>query len=314
MTKRFKTILSGLLVCGLAATAAFTTIEASEKQPISQIVAFGDSYSDNGSANAVSTAVIASGNEDAFVKPGELYWENRYSNGKTAVEVLAEMADLPLTNFATGGATSGFENYTPWMDSLGYTGVLGQIDKYAASLNGAPVDPNTLHFMFISANDYFRFVDFELEGELLDVADQAVANIKTGVETLAKMGAKQFFISGSSDLSLVPYEISVGRADQAAAFRDRVNSQLPSMLQSLEKTLDVSITFFDVTKVSDEIVANPNAFGITVLDKECQPTYPEIKPVAPNQDQYYFFDEWHFTRIVHRTIGERMYTAFQGIK
>lgn len=284
--------------------------QAASKQSITQIVAFGDSYSDNGTANQVSNAVIAIGDSDAFEKPGELYWSNRYSNGKTAVEVLAEIAGLPLQNFATGGATTGYANYTTWMDSLGSTGLLGQIDKYAATLEGGQVTSNTLHFIFASANDYFAFMDYEMQGDIVDVAANAINNLEGAVRKLFALDAKKFFIVGSSDLTLVSYEIDANRLYEAEAFTTYVNRNLPIVLKSLEKELDIEITYFDVTKVSDNIAANPIRFGIAHMTAAAQPTYPKILPVAPNVDEHYFFDEWHYSRIVHRIIGEAFYVAF----
>ncbi|MDZ4941376.1 SGNH/GDSL hydrolase family protein, partial [Clostridium perfringens] len=158
--------------------------------------------------------IMASANrpDDAYLKPSdELYWKGRYSNGPTAVEVLAENLGVQLVNYATGGATSGEKNYSEWMDPLGNTGVLGQIEKFENSLKEGKADPDALYFIFASANDYFSFMDYSLPGTVEDVADKAVDNINNAIKRLVTLGAKNFFVVNSSDLSLVPYEITSNR-------------------------------------------------------------------------------------------------------
>lgn len=193
------------------------------------------------------------------------------------------------------------------MDYLGPTGTLGQIETFEKSLNGKKADPNALYFIFASANDYFLFMDYSMPGTVEEVADKAVDNINTAVKKLADLGAKKFFIVNSSDLSLVPDEIANKRTDAAAAYVKHFNKKLPKSLKKVKKGLDISI--FDHTKVSKKIVRNPKKYGLVELNKECQSTYPEVKPAHENPDQYYFWDEWHFTRVVHTIYGEEMYNA-----
>lgn len=317
MKKIFRNVLTGLLVSSFALTSA-GTVSAQEvrKEGISKIVAFGDSASDSGEAYAVSKEILALPEvpEGAFLKPGTVYWENRYSNGKSAIEVLAEMMDKKLTNYATGGATSGYKNYTPWMDTIAYTGVLGQIDKYEKSLNGQKADPNALHFIMVGANDYSEFLDYELEGTIEGVADTVVANMAIAIRDLAELGAEKFLISNSIDLTLTPYEIREGRTDAAKAYTERVNTTLPDVLADLEKELNVDITEFDAAKVMGDIAKNPQKHGIRFVGVEAQPTYPEIKPAKTNADEYFSWDEWHFSRVTHRVIGEAMYALAKNIK
>lgn len=319
-----KHILNLCLICiimilsGCAKTQEQTKVDSANTTKISktnltQVIAFGDSYSDNGGANRCSTEIVNSENapEAAFIKPGEVYWKNRYSNGKTAVEILAEQLNVFLTNFATGGATTGESNYSAWMDTLKNSGLLGQITEFEESLAGKQADFEALYFIFASANDYYYFMDFELPGKIEAVADQAVDNLKTAVRRLANLGAKKIFVVNSSDLTLVPYEISMNHEKEAAAFRDYVNNKLPQEMNILSELLEVTIQVFDMKKASDEIVKNAKDYGLSILDKPCQPTYPEIKTANTEEDSYYFWDEWHYTRAVHKILGEKMYNELK---
>jgi phospholipase/lecithinase/hemolysin len=316
--KNVKSIVTILLVCSFVFSGIwYVTAKDKTKGEFTQVFAFGDSFSDNGEAKKISTEIVHSKDcpDGAYIKPSdELYWNDRYSNGPTAVEVLAKKLDLNLTNYATGGATTGKENYSNWMDHLGYTGVLGQIEKFEKSLNGAKADPDALYFIFASGNDYFLFMDYSHPGKIEDVADKAVENINTAVEKLSKLGAKNFFVVNSSDLSLVPYEIANNRTDSSKAFMERVNKNLPESMNNLQNDLNVSIMLFDITKVSDNIIKNPQKYGLVELSKECQSTYPKVKPAHENPDQYFFWDEWHPGRVAHKIFGEEMYNELKNFK
>ena len=318
MKRSFKSIITILLVCSFIFSGIwYVTAKDKTKGEFTQVFAFGDSYSDNGEAKKISTEIVNEKDspDGAYIKPSdELYWNDRYSNGPTTVEVLAKKLDVNLTNYATGGATTGKENYSTWMDHLGDTGMLGQIEKFEKSLNGAKADPEALYFIFASANDYFLFMDYSRPGTVEGIADKAVTNIDTAVKRLSSLGAKKFFVVNSSDLSLVPYENTTNRTDSAKAFVERVNKKLPQTMNKLQKDLNISIMLFDHTKISDKITKNPEKYGLVELSKECQSTYPKVKPACENPDQYYFWDEWHFSRVVHETFGEEMYNKVKNFK
>ena len=122
------------------------------EESISQIYAFGDSYSDDGLSLEISTDAVEAGVADSFILPADpelgLYdEEGRWTNGETAVEVLADNLGVDLTNYAVGGAKSGDGNYYSWLDSFQNTGVFGQINQFNSELAGQPADPDALYFI-----------------------------------------------------------------------------------------------------------------------------------------------------------------------
>lgn len=281
-----------------------------EDSKYSKVVAFGDSYSDNGMALKISTKIVNGKKKikDAYIKPSiELYWNGRYSNGNTAVEVFAKKLKVSLKNYAVGGATTGTSNYSAWMDTLGRTGVLGQIEQFEKDLKGKKADSKALYFIFASANDYFYYVDYNRPGKVETAAKKAVNNLKTAVKRLTKLGAKNFFIVNSSDLAMVPYEIQMKRTKKAKAFTDYVNKNLPKELEQLKKSSKAAITLFDLPKVSREVQKNPSKYGIKVFKTPCEVTYPKAEKAKKNPDSYYFWDEWHYTKAIHSLVGKKMY-------
>lgn len=320
MKKFLKAVLTGVLISSFALTSVgFTSAEEVNTRGVSKIVAFGDSASDNGGINTNGSGAYAISKEvlelpevpeGAYLKPGEVYWQNRYSNGKTAIEVLAEMMDKRLENYATGGATSGYENYSDWMDTVAYSGVLGQIDKYEESLNGEEIDPTVLHFILSGGNDYSKYASSK---PLEEIADQVVENYEIAIRELSALGAKKFLVANSMAIKLSPYGTPES-IKSCEAYTRRINDQLPAVLESLEQELDIDITSFDTEGSMLEIAENAQKYGIRNITEPCQPTYPELLPIEPNVDEYYFFDEWHFTRVVHRAMGEDMYSVAKNIK
>ncbi len=279
-------------------------------ESISQIYAFGDSYSDEGLSLEISTAAVEAGVPDSFILPAdpelELYdEEGRWTNGLTAVEVLAKNLDVDLTNYAVGGAKSGDGNYYSWLDSFQNTGVSGQVEQFSADLAGQPADPDALYFIFASANDFFEFSDFGLPGTIEDLANQTVDNIKQKISNIAALGAEEFFIVNSSDLGILPGTIEFEQAEDAALFTEEVNSLLPQELVTLEEELGVDIVLYDHEAISDEIRANPEEYGLTNIDDPYQPVFPVETP-SGNPAEYYFWDEYHPTAQVHQIIGEDM--------
>ena len=278
---------------------------------ISQIYAYGDSYSDNGASFEISTQAVNAGVPDSFILPADpalgLYdSEGRWTNGATAVEVLADNLGVGLTDYAVGGAKSGDGNYYGWLDSFQNTGVFGQIEQFKAETSGQAADEDALHFIFASANDLFEYVDFGLPGTVEELATQTVDNIGESISSLADNGAKQFLVVNSSDLDILPGVIEFEQVEEAALFTDLVNQLLPKKLERLSQELDgVEIALYDHVAISNEIRSNPQDFGLTNVNEPCQPVFP-VEPICSAPDEFYFWDEYHPTRKVHQIIGEDM--------
>ncbi|QIB68772.1 SGNH/GDSL hydrolase family protein [Aminipila butyrica] len=319
MKKRYVSIVisillvtSGLYGCGNKAVS-FDTSNPEEKASISQIFAFGDSFSDNGGSLKVSTEVmnLPTPITGASILPcdpqSDLYWEGRWSNGKTAVEYLASELDVKLTNYAVGGAKSGKDNYYDWLNSYKKTGVLSQIDWFKSSLKNGKADSDALYFIFVSANDYFYHMDYNTPDSIKELSAQTVKNINTAVTTLSKLGAKKFMLVSCVDLSIEPWEVSNSRIAQAEEYTTNVNTALSGGLNDLMDKLNVDIIYFDYPKeVSQEIRTNPDQYGIKELNKPYEFTSPEIVKSEGNPEEYYFWDEWHPTTTVHKIAGEEM--------
>jgi len=236
----------------------------------------------------------------------KLYWNGRWSNGPTAVEVLATDIHVKLTDYAVGGATSGKYNYYDWINKYEATGVLGQLDRFKKDLDGKKVDPNALYFIFVSANDYFQHTDFNLPGTIKELSKQTVQNIDTTVKELSDLGAKNFMVVNSTDLSIVPWEVINSKSSEAKEYTTDVNTKLAVDLKNMSTTLKVKIILFDHTAVSKMIRSNPTKYGIKEINKSFERAYPNIVAGKNNPNEYYFWDEWHPTKVVNKIVGDEM--------
>lgn len=318
MKKKFLSLISSLFIIlfglsGCGTNPATTSTSLKNKPQISQIYAFGDSYSDNGNGSMkISKEImnlpkpIAGSSILPSDPKNKLYWNGRWSNGPTAVEVLSADLHVKLTDYAVGGATSGKNNYYDWINKYKNTGVLAQEDWFKKSLAGQKADPNALYFIFVSANDYFQHMDFNMPGTIKELSKQTDQNIETTVKELSDLGAKNFMVVSSTDLSAVPWVVINSQTSSAKEYTADVNTELPKDLKNLDTTLNIKITFFNHTAVSKKIRSNPIKYGIKEANKSFERTYPNIIVGKDNPNEHYFWDEWHPTKTVHKIVGDEM--------
>ncbi|NVL34664.1 SGNH/GDSL hydrolase family protein [Pseudomonas syringae pv. actinidiae] len=296
----------------LTAVLALNVSSAFGSPALDHLYAFGDSYSDNGAGEAFTAQLAAKKASEAQQLPGSLYWQGRWTNGPTAVELLAKGLNVPLTDYAIGGAKSGNGNYYTWMEPFRDTGLLGQIADHLKAAPAHKVDPNALYFVFISANDFFEWADFSRPGSVAALGESSVTNIKKATQMLIAAGAKRLMVVGTTDLSHVPAVVLGNQVASATEFQQVLEQKLPTILKGLAESSGVTITYFDHLAFSNKLRSEAEAFGLTELDKPCQATYPDVKPVCENQDAHYYWDEWHPTRTVHFEMAKAMLAALKA--
>lgn len=290
----------------LAALLTLTASTAFGAPSYDHLYAFGDSYSDNGAGQTFTRTLATQKVKDSQELPGSLYWKGRWSNGPTAVEDLALALKTPLTDYGIGGAKSGNGNYYAWMEPFRDTGVFGQIADHLKAAKTHKADPNSLYFIFISANDFFEWADFSHPESIEVLSQKSMANIQKATETLIAAGAKHVMVVGTTDLSHVPAVVQGNQIKNATEYQQILEQKLPTALTTLAKTHHVSISYFDHLAFSNKLRAAPDVAGFKDLDTPCQATYPDVKPACKNPDTHYYWDEWHPTRKVHTLAAEAM--------
>lgn len=289
----------------LALTAA-AIAAASSAQAYSQIVAFGDSLSDNGNLHDL----MARYNADTPAAP---YFEGRFSNGPVAVEVMARQLGLALDDRAYGGATTGLGNKmaTPILDA---TGMTSQVNQYLGEKSNT-LDAEALYFVWGGGNDVFKLLDSptpittESVGQVLA---QARANYEGMIRSLDAAGAQHFFLPTLPDLGASGLGYAGGPQLQAALHQISVgfNQGLAYTANKLEAELGIDITLFDVypsfLAVTQQIVAGGGTASLPCWTGNYSGTDGTL---CADADQHVLFDKVHPTARVHEFLGRQMAAA-----
>ncbi len=247
----------------------------------SQIVAFGDSLSDNGNLFALTGGAPPA-------PPSPPYFMGRFSNGPVWVELVASNRGLSLDDYAFGGAETG--------NGLGID-MLNQIAGYLAGV-GNVADPNAMYTIWGGANDILNNPGGEFAAVIA-----AVPNIKTGIDDLLAAGAQNFLILGLPDLGITPQALAGTPAQQAGAtaVSNIFNQNLALMVSGVAgANPGANFQYVDVFTILNDILANAGTYGITNTTDAC---LTGLTPCA-FPDEYAFWDAIHPTRVLHSLLAD----------
>ncbi len=209
--------------------AAIVLLATASAGPITSVLAYGDSYSDNGNLG-------------------------RESNGPVIVEQLAADLGVPLADHAYVGATTGIGNLSDGggLTSLGTRGDPGMTTSVNADLANPPANiASTLFVVWGGHNDIL--VNGQSQGPLNEV------NI---VRSLQAAGAQHILVSGVMDLGLTPFGHGSGLSQQLTAVSTTFNAQLQQLLPG-------GVIYIDPAVILQAIVANPAAYNLTNVTAAC---------------------------------------------
>ncbi len=251
----------------------------------SKIYAFGDSLTDTGNSFAGTGSLIP---------PSPPYFQGRFSNGPVWIEYLTSELGLGLTNFATGGATTGNANVlVPGGNPFNLPGLEQQIQNF--KIANPIADANALYVLWAGANDY-------LGGRQTNPAIP-VSNLATAVTSLASAGAKNFLVANLPDLGKVPAANSNATISAGLnALSGGHNFGLSQALASLDSTLNVNIKSLDVNTLVNQAIANSTQFGFTNVTDACLNL--NAGTICSNPNEYLFWDNLHPTTNAHSLIAK----------
>jgi phospholipase/lecithinase/hemolysin len=343
---RFVAVVKSGLFSIVLAFAAFAPDGASATDRfhhhrfIDRIVVFGDSLSDTGNAFALSGGQFVAppdygmGGETQGIPdvipliPAFPYKTERFSNGRTWIELLASAAGLAssvkpavpgvspgstdgrASNYAVGGATAA---------DIGVSQVpLGaQVDLFLSDVGGlAP--PDALYVIAIGGNDIR--IALALGPGVLHLA---LASVGENIAKLYQRGARKFLIWNAPNAGRTP---AIQRLDPlvcppaplgclinaATEASEGYNLGLVLVLQQAAALLpEIEIVPFNTFEGLEAIVADPRRFGLRDATTACiQPHVPifGVFSQPPFRCQHpehnFFWDGIHPTRAGHRIIAD----------
>ena len=239
--------LSLILAIGL-----FTTL--TDGSPFSRIISFGDSLADTGNAYAATGGALP---------PEPYYWQGRFSNGPVWVEYLAEHLELPIHDYAFGGAYTDDRNLNEFNPAFGGINLPGLADEiswfqYYASVEG--VSNKDLFTLVVGANDYFGFLN-QYSG---DPYPGGIDNTVAAVEVMLQAGARHLVVMLVPDFSVTPAFSSLPDPTKAwiSWHVSTYNAELTAALEVLVGEYKCNLVFVDLFSILNEIVANPGEYGL----------------------------------------------------
>lgn len=285
---KFAPRIAGLM---LALTAV---VHAPDAAAYSQMIAFGDSLTDDGNLLALVGA------------PGAPYYQGRFSNGIVAAEVMANQLGLNLTDYAYGGAQTGTGNLVG--SFLNGTGIQGQIGQFGGGLSQArqAVDASALYFVWGGPNDFFA-------GQAMlspTTAITAANNVRDDITDLYNLGARDFFVPLMPDLGVTPSAratnaLSPGFSVVATADSLAFNGLLSSNLAALSSSLTgIHIQTFDTLSFQHQQIQALVAQGYNVTDQCFTGSSTTPGTVCADPSHYLFWDGVHPTAIAHEALGQ----------
>ena len=278
---------SRLALIAATALTAFATPAAA--QQIGRIVAFGDSYADEG--NFFELAGI-----NPLTGTSNVYTTGRFSGGSNYIDTLGEILHVPIDNFAIGGARADNTNQNNPVN-WGFTYEVDQFlnvgTQSIAFSTTSTFQEGDLLAVSIGGNDArnYQLIGGTLAGAPAAAAVAAAA--ATGnLNRLVAAGAPTIsFLAG--DTGRLP-EIAGNTAAQGvrSSFSTSFNTAMQGTLAGYADN-GVVVHYLDLNLVLDNVAANPSAYGIT--NGIACPALPSPTCVINSSGYLFYADALHLT-------------------
>jgi phospholipase/lecithinase/hemolysin len=296
---RVITPLSALAALATASCAEAAPPKQASVPPISRIVAFGDSFADDGNIYELFGA-----------NPPPLYPRGRFSDGTNFVDTMGEFLRVPIANFALGGAVTGAgnNNRPAGFDQQYRAFLAGGGPSYFPRVSGK-LSPSDLVVVSIGGNDARAFEKSFGRAPSPGAAKSAiarapvaaarsVANATAGLEALVAAGARRITFLGG-DVGRLP-EVEGSRvAPIGSAFSRSYNAGMKAALASLAAR-GVAVHYLDLDKLADRVEADPAAFGL-VSAGACPAACVTDRALA--RKYLFYVDKLHLTSAGFAIVG-----------
>lgn len=291
-----KTFARALACASLATIAATVSTEASAQQ-IDRIVAFGDSYADTGNAFALGYA-----NPQALA----VYPTGRFSGGSNYIDTLGNILQVPVQDFAIGGALGGTNNGLLCFDAtygapLCGKGLQYEVDQFLGIGTQSAVFPNAsttftrsdLLAISIGGNDARLY---QQAGGTL--AGATTAGAAAGATTAVQLN--RLVAQGNPTISFlalngaVAPEVANNPAAQQirGAYSTAFYTTLQTSLAGYAANGSI-VHYLDGTVLAQEVAANPAAFGFN--NGLVCPIFPNTTCVVNSSGYLFYGDALHLT-------------------
>ncbi|KAL8460771.1 hypothetical protein ACS0TY_032326 [Phlomoides rotata] len=311
---------------------------------------FGDSLVDNGNNNAIQSLARAN-----YLPYGVDFPDGptgRFSNGKTTVDVIAELLGfddyippyanargeqiLRGVNYASAAAGIRSETGQQLGARIDFTGQVSNYKNTVAQVVDILGDEDTaadylskcIYSIGVGSNDYLnnyfmpQYYSTANQYSPDQYADALIEQYTQQLRNLNSLGSRKVVVYGLTTLGCIPEELirypTHGSAcvDSINNGVDLYNKMVLSLLNDLNDNLvGARFIFVNLTDLSS---ANPSATGTRVTREACCKVgitglcVPNGK-VCSNRAEYYYWDNYHPTDFVYNIFASRAYNATTAV-
>lgn len=266
---------------------------------INKIVAFGDSLSDTSNTFNGSQWIFPNSNS---------WFLGHFSNGLVWTEYLANAKNLPLYNWAVGGA-AGVNEYGI------LTGIYDQISSFNTYMKSAKNYhiENTLFTLEFGLNDFMNY-------------DRNITEVKSDYSTalirLTDAGAKNILLMTLPDASKAP-QFKYATADKVTLVSQQIK-QFNLFIKeqaAYYKQKGINITLVDAYQIFENVTSEPQKYGFVNAKDACMDinrssskdylmSHTLTNDCAQHgSDKYVFWGVTHPTTAMHKYIARKIITT-----
>ncbi|KAK9062728.1 hypothetical protein SSX86_019917 [Deinandra increscens subsp. villosa] len=312
---------------------------------VSSVLAFGDSYVDQGNNNYINTTGKVNYHPYGEDFVGGIP-TGRFSNGKTIPDFLAEalgvkeyvppfldpvISDKDLqtgVSFASGG--SGLDPLTTEITTAIPMSVQVDlfkqyIERLRRNINEEAANniiTNSLVVLVVSTNDLL--VSFPLRSSQYDAlaySNMLVKLVLNFIQEVYTLGVRRMVVFSAPPIGCLPEVRTVAGGPQRRCgdkennLAQLYNTILEQQLQFWTTSFPQSgVTFFDYYNPLINIIENPKKYGFDVVDKGCCGTGKaevlylcnKLTPTCPDRSKYLFWDGLHITEKGYNIIVDQL--------
>ncbi|TXY07865.1 SGNH/GDSL hydrolase family protein [Vibrio mimicus] len=275
---------------------------AAQPNKINKVIVFGDSLSDTGN--------IFNASQWRFPNPNS-WFLGHFSNGFVWTEYLAQGLNVPIYNWAVGGA-AGRNQY------VALTGVYEQVSSYLTYMQLAKnyQPENSLFTLEFGLNDFMNY-----NRSLAEVkADYSSALIR-----LVDAGAKNIVLLTLPDATRAP-QFQYSTQEQIETVRSKIIGMNAFIREQARyyQMQGIRIALFDAHALFDSMTANPEQHGFANASSPCLDIRRSsaadylythslsAECAAQGSDRFVFWEVTHPTTATHRYIAQHILATEMG--
>ncbi|CDP15726.1 unnamed protein product [Coffea canephora] len=300
---RIQLLLGSVALALIALSPSPSNVAA--KPQFAAMFVFGDSLIDPGNNNDLNSLAKANYAPYGVDFNGGVP-TGRFCNGKTIVDYLGDLLELPLlppytsSSVNTGNIHGGVNYASAAAGILEETGqnlgerftLSGQVQNFDNTLNqlkGQMNEQELSHYlasslvvMVLGSNDYinnylqpsFYTTSYFYTPE--DYADLLIQRYRRQILALHSLGTRKFFLGGIGPLGCIPNQLATGLSSPGKCvsfvndYVGMFNVRLRSLVDQFNRDYEGSIFVYGNTFAAlGDIIRNASTYGITVTDRGC---------------------------------------------